>query len=110
MSTAAKAQNTEAKAKWLAATVGTTDIPWSDRPFQTMQNGSKLSGVSIAALYGAAAEGRLALKRLRGRTLIETASLISFLQDAEAWTPSGRTRQAVAKRVEEARASWANAS
>jgi predicted DNA-binding transcriptional regulator AlpA len=81
-------------------------IPWRDRPLLRMQEGSKVSGLSTASLYRAASEGRLTLKRLYGRTLIETPSLIALINSAEDWVRSGRADKAHAARTERSRAAW----
>ena len=77
--------------------------PWRDRPLQTMQIASAIAGVSVAALYRAASEGRLILRRLEGRTLVETSSLTAFIDGAESWTPSNRGAKARAIRAVAAR-------
>jgi len=86
--------------------IPTADIPWQQIPHQTMQNAGRLAGLSPASLYRYAAEGRLKLRRLAGRTLVDTQSLIALIDSAEEWTPSSRTEKARATRVERARAAW----
>ena len=81
-------------------------IPWRERPFQTLQTASDIAGVSVATLYRLAAEGKLRLRTLAGRTLIETSSLIELTDSAEPWTPSDRGKAARARRSAIARAAW----
>jgi hypothetical protein len=79
---------------------------WRDLPHHTMQAAGCISGISPASLYRFASEGRLLLKRLAGRTLVDTKSLIALVDSAEDWKPSSRTARAVEKRVKRARAAW----
>lgn len=79
---------------------------WRERPFQTLNAAADIAGLSVASLYRFESEGRLTFKRLGGRTLVDTASLIALLETAETWTPSKRGSAAVAARVARARASW----
>jgi hypothetical protein len=64
-----------------------------------MQLGSEISAISVASLYRAADDDRLVLRRLYGRTLVETSSLIALMNGAERWTPSDRGKEARAKRA-----------
>jgi hypothetical protein len=78
--------------------------PWRDRPLHPMKSAAELCGVSIASLYRFSDEGRLVLRRLGGRTLVDTKSLIALIESAESWTPYDRGKEARAKRKEIARA------
>jgi hypothetical protein len=78
--------------------------PWRDRPLHPMKSAAELCGVSIASLYRFSDEGRLVLRRLAGRTLVDTNSLIALIDSAEKWTPYDRGKEARAKRKEIARA------
>lgn len=78
--------------------------PWRDRPFQQMQTASEIAGLSPASLYRFAAEGRLILKKLGGRTLVDTSSLIALIGEAEPWSPSDRADRARAARADRAQA------
>jgi hypothetical protein len=78
--------------------------PWRDRPLHPMKSAAELCGVSIASLYRFSDEGRLVLRRLAGRTLVDTKSLIALIDSAEKWTPYDRGKEARAKRKEIARA------
>jgi hypothetical protein len=82
------------------------ETPWRERPLQSLQTASEIAGISVASLYRFASEGRLTFKRLAGRTLVETKSLIALVNSAEDWTPSSRTEKARETRVERARAAW----
>lgn len=74
------------------------EVNWRDRPLTSMQTAAAISGVSTASLYRFASEGKLTLKSLAGRTLVETTSLVALIDGAEPWTPSSQTRGAVAAR------------
>ncbi|KQP60101.1 hypothetical protein ASF41_10510 [Methylobacterium sp. Leaf111] len=66
---------------------------------------SEVSGVSPATLYSLAAEGRLQLFKLAGRTLVDTESLKALIASRQVWTPeTHRGAAARAKRSEAARA------
>lgn len=80
------------------------EIHWRDRPYQQLGAASEITQISEAALYKAEKEGELTFVRLAGRTLVETASLIAFLDRAQPWTPSDRGAAARARRIEVARA------
>ena len=78
-------------------------MPWQERPYQQLGAASEIAQISEAALYKAEKEGELTFVRLAGRTLVDTASLITFLERAQPWTPSDRGAAARAKRAEVAR-------
>lgn len=78
--------------------------PWRDRPLHPMKTAAEIVGVSIASLYRFSDEGRLVLRRLGGRTLVDTKSLIELADSAEPWTANDRGKEARAKRKEIARA------
>jgi hypothetical protein len=65
---------------------------------------SEIAGVSPASLYRFSDEGTLKFRELAGRTLVETKSLIDFIDSAKAWAPRDRGKEARAKRKEIARA------
>lgn len=78
-------------------------VPWRERAFHSTRSASEISGVSVGSIYNLAARGQLVLKRIAGRTLVDTESLVSLLQQAEDWTPSSRAAGAVGKRSESAK-------
>ena len=82
------------------------DVPWRDRPLINMQTAATIAGISTASLYRYADEGKVTLRKLAGRTLVDTASLIKLVDGAVAYTPSTRTAKACASRIEHARAAW----
>ncbi|MDB5507726.1 MAG: hypothetical protein JWL93_195 [Hyphomicrobiales bacterium] len=82
------------------------DENWRASLYQSMQAAAKITGVSPASLYRLEAEGKLKLRRLAGRTLVETASLIALADMAEPWTASQRGDEARRARVSRARAAW----
>jgi hypothetical protein len=49
-------------------------------------------------MYRLADEGKISFRRLAGRTLVDTASLIALLNSAENWKPSNRGKEARAAR------------
>ena len=71
---------------------------WRTTENQTLQEASRISGVSIAGLYRARAENKLAFRRLQGRVLVSTESLVAFVEGAEPWVPSERGKEARAAR------------
>jgi hypothetical protein len=83
-----------------------TELPWRERPLVQIQLASQVSGLSPTSIYRMASQGRLVLKRLAGRVLVETSGLVKFIESAEPWTPSDRGTAARAKRSEIARANW----
>lgn len=79
-------------------------VPWHERPFVTIQLASEVSGVSPTSIYRFAGEGRLTLRRLAGRVLVETPGLVKLIESAEPWTPSDQGKAARERRSEMARA------
>lgn len=65
-------------------------IPWRERPLQPIRAASEIAGISSATIYRLAARGALTLKRLGGRTLVETSGLIALIDAAEDWAPPKR--------------------
>lgn len=85
---------------------GRTRIHWRDTPLIRMQDASEILGLSVASLYRLARDGKLVLKKLEGRTLVDTKSLIEVADNASDWTPSTRPAAALSKRAARARESW----
>ena len=81
---------------------------WRDLPLLRMKAASEILGLSVASLYRLAHEGRLKLKKLEGRTLVETKSLIAVVESASDWTPATRTAKATEARQSRAQALWAD--
>lgn len=79
---------------------------WRDLPLLRMKDASEILGLSVASLYRLAHDGRLKLKKLEGRTLVETKSLIAVVESASDWTPATRTAKATEARKTHAAASW----
>ncbi len=77
--------------------------PWRERPLLPLKIASEIAGVSPASLYRFSDEGRLKLRELGGRTLVDTTSLIALIDTAKDWTPRPRGQEARAKRKEIAR-------
>lgn len=63
-------------------------VHWREKPFHTLQAAGEIICVSTPTLYKMAEEGLLTFKRLRRRTMVQTDSIIAFLDSAEPWTPS----------------------
>jgi hypothetical protein len=78
--------------------------PWRDRPLLQLKIASEIAGVSPASLYRFSDEGKLKLRELAGRTLVDTKSLISLIESAKDWTPRKRGGEARAARKTAARA------
>ena len=81
-------------------------VHWRDTPLIRMRDASEILGLSVASLYRLAHEGKLVLKKLEGRTLVETRSLIEVADSASDWTPSTRTAAAISKRATRSKDSW----
>lgn len=81
-------------------------IPWRDRPLLPLKVASEIVGVSAGSLYRFADEGRLKLRTLAGRTLVDTKSLIALVDTAPDWTPRPFGKEARAKRAELARSAF----
>lgn len=80
-------------------------ISWDALPHMQIALASEVTGLSPAKLYKLAADGRLKLFKLGGRTLAGTASVKALIASREDWTPSPRGAAARAKRAEVARTS-----
>jgi len=79
------------------------ETPWRDRPLLPLKTAGEIVGVSPASLYRFADEGKLKLRTLAGRTLVDTQSLIALAESASDWTPKDRGKEARARRAEIAR-------
>jgi hypothetical protein len=90
----------------LTATPVRPETSWRDRPLLPLRVASEVIGVSISSLYNYASEGRLKLRTLAGRTLVDTPSLIALAESAADWVPSERGKEARAKRTETALSAW----
>ena len=77
--------------------------PWRDRPLFQLKTASEIAGVSPASLYRFSDEGKLKLRELGGRTLVDTKSLIALIDSAADWTPKNRGGEARQKRAAVAR-------
>jgi hypothetical protein len=71
---------------------------WRKTEHQTLQAASQIAGVSVTSLYRAQNEQRLHFKRLCGRVVVTTESLIELVDSAEDWQPSGKGKEARAAR------------
>ncbi|WP_417578592.1 hypothetical protein [Pelagibacterium sp.] len=83
------------------------DENWRARPLLPIKMAANIAGVSPASLYRAQTDGSIEFKRLAGRTLVTTQSLVAMIDGAEPWTPSDRGAHGRAARTERARAAWA---
>lgn len=96
------------KSATIPADIGSVKpLDWRSTELLPLPRASEIAGVSIASLYRFNEAGRLEFKRLAGRTLVATKSLIALLDSAEDWTRSDRGHAARAARVERARSAWA---
>lgn len=82
------------------------EIPWRQRPRLPLKVAAQIVGVSTATLYKMAGDGRLSFRRLAGKTVVDTRSLIAFIDSDEPWTPSARGTEARAALADRRRASW----
>jgi Helix-turn-helix domain len=60
----------------------------------TIPEAQRLAGVSRSMIYRLLREGHLAGRKIRGRTVIETASIRALLSDSPAWQPQPNGRAA----------------
>jgi hypothetical protein len=81
-------------------------LPWQQTAQLPLSRASEIAGVSTSSLYALEAQGKLTFRRLAGRTLVSTPSLISLIESSEPWKPSERGKEARATRKERARAAW----
>ena len=81
-------------------------IPWDQRPHLRMTVTTDVTGLSPTTIYRLAAEGKLTLRRIAGRVVVETPGVVALVQSAEPWKPGNRGGAARAKRAEAVRASW----
>lgn len=105
--TEANETGTSSKSARSPAKASASQTPWWQRPYLTMQTAGEIAGLSPASLYRFAAEGRLVLKKLGGRTLVDTPSLENLIATATPWTPS--ERGVAARAAREPRAAQARA-
>ena len=77
-----------------------SEVIWKMQPFLRLQDAARIAGISVASIYRFAGQERLQLRKLAGRTLVETQSFITLIESAEKWSPSTRGKEARAKRVE----------
>ncbi len=80
---------------------------WREAALLPLKVASAASGISSTSLYRFADIGKLKLRALAGRTLVDTKSLIALIDGAPAWTSTNRGAEARAKRREIARSSRA---
>lgn len=83
-----------------------SSLPWRERAFNNINVASEALGVSRTSIYRLASQGKLTLRRVAGRVVVETAGLLAIVQTAEPWTPSDHGAGGRAKRAELARARW----
>lgn len=69
-------------------------VPWRERPFQRIKVAAELLGVSPTKIYDLEKQGKLTLRKIDGRTVVETAGIIALVEFAEPWTPRRRTQRA----------------
>jgi hypothetical protein len=79
-------------------------IPWQKRPHLRIDVTADITGLSRSTIYRLASIGRLTLRRLAGRVVVETAGVLRLVEDAEPWKPGNRGAAARAKRSAAARA------
>lgn len=89
------------------ATQTGASLPWRERAFLTLSTASEIVGLSPATLYNLESAGKLDFRRLGGRTLVTTQSLIALVDGAARELPrKERTASACAARSSRARAAW----
>jgi hypothetical protein len=75
-------------------------VPWQSRPYLRMDITIEVTGLSRSTIYRLASAGRLTLRRLAGRVVVETAGVLTLVETAEPWRPGTRGAAARAKRSE----------
>lgn len=83
-----------------------TSTPWRQRPRLRMTEAAEIACLSPASLYSLARDGRLELRKIAGRTVVDTQSLIKLIENDEPWTPSKRGAAARLKRSKENASRW----
>lgn len=63
-------------------------MPWREKPFHTLKATGEIISASTPTLYKMEEEGILVFMRLRNRTVVKTDSIIAFVDNASAWSPS----------------------
>jgi hypothetical protein len=67
-----------------------SDPHWRDIPLHTVAAACAIIKVSAPTAYKMEREGVLTFKRLGRRTMVTTASIITYLGSAQDWTPATR--------------------
>ena len=88
------------------ATTARINIGWTETRLLPLKVAGKIAGLSPATLYRLEAAGKLRFRRLGGRTLVETASLVELIDGSETWTASDMGAAARKARGERAAAGW----
>jgi excisionase family DNA binding protein len=66
-------------------------LHWREKPLQSIKVAGELTNVSRPTLYKLAEQGKLVFRRLGARrTMVETASIVAYLDSAEPWVPLSR--------------------
>lgn len=66
-------------------------LNWRDKPLQTIKAAGEIINASRPTLYKLASQGALTFRRLGARrTMVETSSIIAYLESAVPWHPTGR--------------------
>jgi excisionase family DNA binding protein len=67
-------------------------LNWRDKPLQTIKAASEIINASRPTLYKLASQGALTFRRLGARrTMVETDSIIAYLDSAAPWRPAERS-------------------
>lgn len=74
-------------------------LPWRERPVLRVGVAADVLGVSQASIYRLHETGKLSLKRIAGRVVVETAEVLAVLAAAEPWVKSEAGSAARAKRA-----------
>lgn len=74
-------------------------VPWQSRPYLRMDVTAEVTGLSRSTIYRLASAGRLTLRRLAGRVVVETGGVLTLVETAEPWRPGTRGAAARAKRA-----------
>jgi AcrR family transcriptional regulator len=67
-----------------------TTASWHEFPYQSIAKSAQILGCSPAQIYAHLKSKKLRASALGGKTLIETKSLLAFLERAKPWQPNRR--------------------
>ena len=61
---------------------------WSGYPYQTIKSAAAILACSTSKIYELLKDKKLEARRLNGKTVIATSSLVAMLEQAKPWEPA----------------------